>query len=57
VLSMTSFRQMEANRRNALRNTQPYQCGRQTALPCNATEDAEDYEAFEAAIIAGYART
>ena len=64
---MTSFRQIEANRRNALKSTGPTtEAGKQRSR-CNAVrhgltaetvigalEDAEDYKAFEAAIIADY---
>ena len=64
---MTSFRQIEANRRNASKSTGPItEEGRQRSR-CNAVrhgltaetvigalEDAEDYKAFEAAIIADY---
>jgi len=64
---MTSYRQMEANRRNALKSTGPKtETGKQVSR-CNAVrhgltaetvigllEDAEDYKAFEAAIIADY---
>jgi hypothetical protein len=68
---MTSFRQIEANRRNALRSTGPKteegkQQSRRNALRHGLTaetvieglEDREDYKAFEAAVIADYdART
>src|SRR5262252_8227541 len=64
---MTSFKQNEADRRNALRSTAPKtEAGKQVSR-CNAVrhgltaetvigalEDAEDYKAFEAAIIADY---
>jgi hypothetical protein len=64
---MTSFRQFEANRRNARNSTGPItQQGKQRSR-CNAVrhgltaetvigalEDAEDYQAFEAVIIADY---
>jgi len=64
---MTSFKQSEANRRNALRSTGPKtEAGKQVSR-CNAVrhgltaetvigglEDVEDYKAFEAAIIADY---
>jgi len=64
---MTSFRQIEANRRNARKSTGPItQQGKQRSR-CNAVrhgltaetvigalEDAEDYKAFEAAVIADY---
>ena len=64
---MTSFRQIEANRRNARKSTGPItQEGKQRSR-CNAVrhgltaetliralEDAEDYKTFEAAIIADY---
>ena len=63
---MTSFRQIEANRRNARKSTGPItQQGKHSR--CNAVrhgltaetvigalEDAEDYKAFEAAVIADY---
>jgi MoxR-like ATPase len=68
---MTSFRQIEANRRNALRSIGPKteegkQQSRRNALRHGLTaetvieglEDKEDYKAFEAAVIADYdART
>ena len=64
---MTSYRQIEANRRNALKSTGPKtEAGKQVSR-CNAIrhgltaetvistlEDAEDYHAFEAAITADY---
>ena len=64
---MTSYRQIEANRRNALKTTGPKtEAGKQVSR-CNAIrhgltaetvlsalEDAEDYKAFEAAITADY---
>jgi anti-sigma-K factor RskA len=64
---MTSYRPIEANRRNALKSTGPNtDAGKQTSR-CNAVrhgltaetvigalEDAEDYKAFEAAITADY---
>src|SRR5881394_358124 len=64
---MTSYRQIEANRRNALKSTGPKtEAGKQTSR-CNAVrhgltaetvigmlEDAEDYRQFEAAVIADY---
>src|SRR5262249_16893069 len=62
---MTSYRQIEANRRNALKSTGPKseegkQASRRNALRHGLTaetiigslEDAEDYKAFEAAIAA-----
>jgi hypothetical protein len=64
---MTSFKQIEANRRNALKSTGPIteegkQHSRSNAVRhgltaetvIGALEDAEDYKAFEAAIIADY---
>jgi hypothetical protein len=64
---MTSLRQIEANRRNALKSTGPTseegkQQSRRNAVRhgltaetvIGALEDAEDYKAFEAAIIADY---
>lgn len=64
---MTSFKQMEANRRNALKSTGPTSAEGKQRSRCNALrhgltaetvigalEDAEDYKAFEAAIIADY---
>jgi hypothetical protein len=68
---MTSFRRIEANRRNALRSTGPKtdegkRQSRRNALRHGLTaetvidglEDREDYSAFEAAVIADYdART
>ncbi len=64
---MTSFRQIEANRRNARNSTGPITEEGKQRSRCNAVrhgltaetvigalEDAEDYKAFEAAIIADY---
>jgi hypothetical protein len=64
---MTSYRQIVANRRNALKSTGPKTESGKQASRCNAArhgltaetvitalEDAEDYKAFEAAIIADY---
>ena len=64
---MTTYRQIEANRRNALKSTGPKTEAGKHSSRCNAVrhgltaetvigalEDAEDYKAFEAAIIADY---
>jgi hypothetical protein len=64
---MTSYRQIEANRRNALKSTGPKTEAGKHVSRCNAIrhgltaetvlsalEDAEDYKAFEAAIAADY---
>src|SRR5437868_583125 len=64
---MTSYRQIEANRRNSLKSTGPKTEAGKQASRCNAVrhgltaetvigalEDAEDYKAFEAAIIEDY---
>jgi hypothetical protein len=64
---MTSNRQIEANRRNASKSTGPKTEAGKQASRCNAVrhgltpetvigalEDAEDYQAFEAAVIADY---
>jgi len=64
---MTSYRQIEANRRNALKSTGPQteagkQSSRRNAIRHGLTAetvigamgDAEDYKAFEAAVIADY---
>ena len=64
---MTSFRQIEANRRNARRSTGPITDDGKRRSRCNAVrhgltaetvigaqEDAKDYQAFEAAVIADY---
>ena len=64
---MTSYRQIEANRRNALKSTGPRtdagkQVSRRNAVRhgltaetvISALEDAEDYQKFEAAITADY---
>jgi hypothetical protein len=64
---MTSFRQIEADRRNALKSTGPATAQGKQRSRCNAVrhgltaetvigalEDAEDYKGFEAAIIADY---
>jgi hypothetical protein len=64
---MTSYRQINANRRNALKSTGPKSEQGKQASRCNALrhgltaetvvgslEDAEDYKAFEATITADY---
>jgi hypothetical protein len=64
---MSSFKQIEANRRNAQKSTGPMTDEGKQQSRCNAVrhgltaetvigalEDAEDYKAFEAAIIADY---
>jgi hypothetical protein len=64
---MTSVRQIEANRRNALKSTGPTSREGKHRSRCNAVrhgltaetvigafEDAEDYRAFEAAVTADY---
>jgi len=64
---MTSFKQIEANRRNAQKSSGPTTEEGKQQSRCNAVrhgltaetvigtlEDAEDYKAFEAAIIADY---
>ena len=64
---MTSYRQIEANRRNALRSTGPrteagklqsrrnaVRHGLAAETVIGSLEDAEDYSAFEAAMIADY---
>ena len=64
---MSSLKQIEANRRNALKSTGPTSTEGKERSRCNAVrhgltaetiiadlEDAEDYQAFEAAIIADY---
>src|ERR1700689_2231774 len=64
---MTSFKQIEANRRNAQRSTGPITEEGKLQSRCNAVrhgltaetvigalEDAQDYKAFEAAIIADH---
>ena len=65
--SITSFRQIEANRRNGRKSTGPITEEGKQRSRCNAVrrglsaetmigalEDAEDYKGFEAAIIADY---
>jgi hypothetical protein len=65
--AMTSFRQIESNRRNALKSTGPNTAAGKDRSRCNAVrhgltaetvigalEDAEDYKGFEAAITADY---
>ncbi len=62
---MTTFRQIEANRRNARKSTGPITEEGKRISRCNAVrhgltaetvigalEDADDYQAFEAAIVA-----
>jgi hypothetical protein len=64
---MTSIRQIEANRRNASRSTGPrteegkrssranaYRHGLTAETAVARVEDQEDYQAFEAAVIADY---
>src|SRR6516164_8655137 len=64
---MTSYRQIAANRRNALKSTGPKSEAGKQASRCNAVrhgltaetvigamEDAEDYKAFEATVNADY---
>src|SRR5256714_4783069 len=64
---MTSYKQIEANRRNAQRSTGPtteegklrsrrnaVRHGLTAETVIGALEDAEDYKAFEAAVIADY---
>jgi hypothetical protein len=64
---MSSLKQIEANRRNALKSTGPTTDEGKESSRCNAVrhgltaetviadlENAEDYQAFEAAVIADY---
>src|SRR5881227_3974301 len=64
---MTTFKQIEANRRNALRSAGPTSAEGKQRSRCNAVrhgltaetvigalEDAEDYKAFQAAVMADY---
>ena len=64
---MSSLKQIEANRRNALKSTGPTTLEGKRRSRCNAVrhgltaetviaalEDSEDYEAFEAAVISDY---
>jgi hypothetical protein len=66
-LTMTSYRQVEANRRNAIKSTGPKtEAGKQASrgnavrhgltaeTVIGALENAEDYKAFEAAVTADY---